>query len=59
MKAAALFKQIFALKLKLKALTKEWDHAKAAEADVTILDSNGQPLPTKELRLAFEMTFEL
>ena len=46
MTAAALCKQILALKLKLKALTKEWDHAKAAEADVTILDSNGQPLPT-------------
>ena len=36
MTAAALCKQILALKLKIKALTKEWDHAKAAEADVTI-----------------------
>jgi hypothetical protein len=44
MNAAALFRQIIALRPKPKALTKEWDHAKAAEADVTILDSNGQPL---------------
>jgi hypothetical protein len=46
MTAAALYRQVLALKPRLKALTKEWDHAKAAEADVAILDSNGQPLPT-------------
>jgi hypothetical protein len=46
MNAAALYRQVPALKPKLKALTKEWKAAKAAGADVTVLDSNGQPLPT-------------
>jgi hypothetical protein len=48
MNAAALFKQIIALRPRLKAPTKEWDDTKAAGAEVAIMhiDSNGQPLPT-------------
>jgi hypothetical protein len=46
MTAAALYRQALALKPRLKALTKEWEAVKAAEADVTILASSGQPLPT-------------
>jgi hypothetical protein len=46
MNGAALYRQVLALKPRLKALNKEWEAAKAAEADVAILDPNGQPLPT-------------